>query len=396
MKTLSFVLLSLFFVSGQASPLGDREVLRRHNGIALSRRHLLQSRTDAPPACAALAPALPPVSSPTVSGASSSSPATRRHFSGVSLSSDEEFSSSFVESVTTMVSSWESLCLDCGDVSLSDTCLGFGGFDTINALLETADACDQQVIADRMITFAKSDGIRNRDDLIKFAIGYRKHARHAVRIFDVLPSSLYCLRAPINPELVGVYNAQIEGCNPGVFGSSASALVPFGSDGTCPYGMSADVSTCGCSGGDDSSATTTDDGTSSDDTTDSTDSTDDSSDSTDTTNDSSDSTGSTDDSSDSTDSSTDDSSDSSDNTDSSDSSDTSATSTDTSTATDPSDSSSTSVGSATASADNSVATLTDSTSSADASASIVTPTDTSGPNVQPTDISGNVNDPQGR
>ncbi|KAF9053015.1 hypothetical protein BJ165DRAFT_1523755 [Panaeolus papilionaceus] len=366
MKTLSFVLLSSFLISGQASPLGNREVLRRHNGIALPRRLLLQSRMDAPAACAAITPNLPPASSsstdPTLS---SNATASRRHFSDISFSSEDEISSSFVESVTTLVSSWESLCISSGiDFSFHDSCLDLGGFDTVGALLENADPCDQQDIADRMITFAKSDGIRNKGDLINFALGYRRHARHAVRIFDILPSSLFCSRAPINAELVGVYNAQLEGCNPGIFGSSASALVPFGSDGTCPYGMSADVSTCGCSGGDDSSVSSSDDSTTSGDSSDPSDSTDDSSDS------------------------TDDPSDTTDSTSSSDSSDASTTSTASSDAS--TETSSTDTSSAAASSDSSAATATD------PAAADVTPTNTNGPNFQPTDISGNVNDPEGR
>jgi hypothetical protein len=303
---------------------------------------------------------------------------------GFSEHSSVSVSVSFEESVTTFVQTWEDLCLvSGGDIFTHDPCVNLGGSFGIDALLETADPCDQQDLADSMITFAKSRGIENRDDLIDYAIRFRKHARRSVEILGVIPSSLFCLKASINPELNGIYNEQIDGANPGLFGSPNDALVPFGSSGTCPYEMTADVDSCGCIGSDGSdSSDSTDSSDSSDgsDSTDSTDGTDDSSDSSDSTDgsdDSSDSTDGTDDSSDSTDG-TDDSSDS---TDSSDSSD--GTSTDSSDA------------SATDSADASAATDASSTAST-ADATVTPPPDATGPNFQPTDISGNVNDPAGR
>lgn len=407
MKTFAFVLLSVI-LSATATPLGDRAVFRRHNGIALSRRYILQSRQDAPAACAALPsnttavpdptatdlPTVDPstadnstdttdpsltssnttVADPTAtdnSTATANSTVTRRFWARHGFHggfSDTTFehtsvSVSFEETITSFVSQWDDLCLNSGgDIFTHDPCVNLGGSFAIDALLETADPCDQQDIADSIITFAKSDGIRNRDALINYGISFRRHARRSVEILGVVPSSLFCLRAPINPELVGVYNEQCDGVNPGVFGSPNTPLVPFGAAGTCPLGMSPDVDTCGCVSSDG-----TDDST---DTSDSTDSTDDSSDSTDSTDDSSDATDSTGDSSDSTDS-------------------TDASSTDSSDA------------SSTDSADASTATDATSTDTADATAAtsdatVTPPPDPTGPNFQPTDISGNVNDPAGR
>ncbi|PPQ86930.1 hypothetical protein CVT25_009816 [Psilocybe cyanescens] len=446
MKTLSLVVLSVI-LSVTATPLGDRAVFRRHKGVPLSRRHILQSRTDAPAACAALAP--PPsttttspdlsstgvpvdptaadnstdttdpslasnttVADPTAtdnstvtadnstatadnSTATANSTATRRfwsrgfHGSGFhdglssfdssSFSEETSVSISFEETVSTFVETWEDLCLvSGGDIFTNDPCNTLAGDFGIDALSEHADACDQLDISDSMITFAKSHGIRNKDALIKHALSFRAHPRNAVEVLGVIPSSLYCLRAPINPELVGIYNEQIDGVNPGLFGSPSAPLVPFGSSGTCPLDMTADMSSCGCTGSDGTTDSSADD--SADSTDDSTDSTDDSADSTD------DSTDSTDDSADS----TDDSTDSTDSTDSADASDaTDATSTDTADASAATDASAdaTSTDSADAS---------DSTDAATADA-VTPPTDTAtGANFQPTDISGNVNDPNGR
>ncbi|KAF8163625.1 hypothetical protein B0H34DRAFT_650233 [Crassisporium funariophilum] len=290
---------------------------------------------------------------------------------------EESSVTTFEESISTFVETWEDLCLvSGGDIFTHDPCTSLAGFGGIDALLETADACDQHDIADSMITFAKSKGIKNRDSLINFALSYRRHPRHSVKILGVIPSSLYCLKAPVNEELNGVYNSQFEGASRGIFGSPNTPMVPFGSTGTCPFGMTADVSSCGCVSNDsidttgDAPTTTDDSSIPTDDSTDSTDSTDASTDSTDT-------------STDGTDTSTDaatatDSASVADATDSSD-----ATSTDSADLTSPTDAS------ATASTDDSAS------ATADASNAAAT-AGASGVNVQPADISGNVNDPNGR
>jgi hypothetical protein len=325
----------------------------------------------------------------------------RDHSFGESFGIDDKFSVhdstaiSFEESVSTFVQTWETLCLSSGgDIFTNDPCTSLAGFAGIDALLETADPCDQHFIADSMITFAKSEGVTNSDDLINFAISYRRHARNAVEILGVVPSSLYCLETPVNSELIGVYNEQLDGCDPGLFGSPTSAMVPFGSSGTCPQGMSADVDSCDCASSDGTDDSTDD---SSDGTDDSTDSTDDSSDGSDDCSDGSDdcsgSDDSTDDSSDSTDDSGDDSTDSTDGSD--DSTDDSSDSTDDSgdDSTDSTDNSSddSSDASTTDTADASTATDASSTDSSDASS-----TD-SASSAAATDSSSVVdNDPEGR
>lgn len=84
-----------------------------------------------------------------------------------------------------------------------------------------------------MIDFAKSSGVTNADALITNAVAYRQHPRNALNINGVIPSTPYCQRAPRNPELAGVVNAQLDGVNPGVFGGPTVGLVAFG-DGEYP------------------------------------------------------------------------------------------------------------------------------------------------------------------
>ena len=161
------------------------------------------SRMDIPPRCAS---------------ASRSTPAS----SDSDMSEESSFSS--------FVQTWKTLCPSSGgDIYTNDPCSQLAGFAGVNALMEFADPCDQQHIADSMITFAKSKGIKNKDSLIKFALQYRKHYRNSVEILGVIPSSFYCMETPVNSELDGVSNAQMSGTNPGIFGSPSSPLAPFGS-----------------------------------------------------------------------------------------------------------------------------------------------------------------------
>lgn len=138
------------------------------------------------------------------------------------------------------------------------------GLDGLNALLADADPCAQQDNADAMIAFANSGGVNNTDELIANAIVYRQHPRNAMNILGVIPSTVYCQKAPQSSELVGVVNAQLDGVDPGLFGSPNIPLMPFGarkylsnnpclqyliryfSAGTCPFGQDPDVTTCTC------------------------------------------------------------------------------------------------------------------------------------------------------
>jgi hypothetical protein len=102
------------------------------------------------------------------------------------------------------------------------------GINGINALLANADACAQQDNADAMVDFAKQPGINNEQALIGNAIAYRKHPRNALNINGVVPSTPFCQRAPRNPELNGIVNGQLDGVDPGLFGSPNTAIVAFG------------------------------------------------------------------------------------------------------------------------------------------------------------------------
>ncbi|KAI0748608.1 hypothetical protein C8Q80DRAFT_1354376 [Daedaleopsis nitida] len=144
--------------------------------------------------------------------------------------------------------SWQDLCLASGgDIFTDEPCVQLAGIGGINALLADADPCAQQDNADAMVDFAKSPGVTNVAALIANALAYRRHPRNAFSVNGVLPATPYCTRAPRNAELLGVANAQLDGVDPGVFGSVSVGLIAFGADGTCPFGQTPDVSTCGCS-----------------------------------------------------------------------------------------------------------------------------------------------------
>ncbi|KAF5358148.1 hypothetical protein D9756_001312 [Leucocoprinus leucothites] len=335
----TFFALSLA-LNALATPLGSHAIFRRHTGIPArnARRYILQSRTDAPPACIAKASTasngtdVPDFSNSTVTdptatdvptnsttsdgtlgtvdptgnstdtsvidstgnstdtsaidntgnstdtstidstgnstdtssvdltgtGDNSTVPDTsnstdtntarrRRSFIHTSSGVTTETTTETLD-IVDLAFEWQNLCLlSGGDIFVDDSpCVELAGTDGFNALLSDADPCSQQTFADSIITFAKSPGIVNKDALIAFALEYRRHPRTAVSILGVVPSSLYCMQAPINSELSGIVNAQPDGVNPGLFGSPNDPMVPFGSEGTCPFGTTADVSTCSC------------------------------------------------------------------------------------------------------------------------------------------------------
>ncbi|CDO73536.1 hypothetical protein BN946_scf185014.g6 [Trametes cinnabarina] len=146
-----------------------------------------------------------------------------------------------------VANSWAQLCRSSGgDINNGDPCDQLGPIGGINALLANADPCAQQDNADAMIDFAKSKGVKNKEALIKNAIAYRRHPRNALNINGVVPSTPFCQRAPRNPELKGVVNAQLDGVDPGLFGAPNIAIFPFGQSGSCPFGKKANTKTCTC------------------------------------------------------------------------------------------------------------------------------------------------------
>ncbi|TFK42299.1 hypothetical protein BDQ12DRAFT_662574 [Crucibulum laeve] len=428
MRTTIALLPFTFALLAAASPLGNHENFRRHTGVPhLSRRFILQSRVDAPPACVAAAsanvtaPDLSGIAAPlanttstdnttvadnstvvdpsitadnsTLPADNSTLPADNSTLADNSTSTDNSTTtrrslSARIEQfdLPDMALKWQDLCLQSGgDIITNDPCVFLAGLGGINALLADADTCAQQDIADAMITFAKSKGVTNSKALIAQAIAFRKHPRSAVDILGVVPGTLYCQKAPVNPELSGVVNAQLDGVTPGLYGSPSIPIVPFGSDGTCPFGTIADVSSCSCV--DSSAAVGAANSTAAN--------------STDT---------STDASTDSTDTSTADAADSTDAT-ATDASDATATDASDATATDASDATATDTTDATATDSAAASDATDatdsSTDSTDTSTDSVTPpaateaaaatttAKSSGPNFQPSDIDGDVNDTEG-
>lgn len=128
-----------------------------------------------------------------------------------------------------LAQSWQNLCIvSGGDITTNTPCVTLAGVNGINALLANADPCAQQVNADAMIDFAKSAGITNKQALIDNAITYAKHPRNALNINGVTPSTPFCAQAPKNAELKGIAHAQLAGVNPGLFGSPALGIFPFG------------------------------------------------------------------------------------------------------------------------------------------------------------------------
>jgi hypothetical protein len=124
---------------------------------------------------------------------------------------------------------WQDLCLNSGgDIEVGDPCVKLTGKDGITSLLANADPCAQQDNADAMVTFAKSPNITNKDALITNAREYRTHARNAVQIGDEIPSTPFCQKAPKNEELNDLFNAQLDGVNPGLFGGPDFPIVAFG------------------------------------------------------------------------------------------------------------------------------------------------------------------------
>ncbi|KAF8268873.1 hypothetical protein EI94DRAFT_1416632, partial [Lactarius quietus] len=142
---------------------------------------------------------------------------------------------------------WQDLCLNSGgDIFTNQPCVQLAGKAGVNALLSTGGVCDQQNVADKMIDFAKSAGVSNGNALIAAAVAYRQHPRNADDIGGVVPSTPYCTKQPRNPELKGVVNQQLPGVEHGLYGGPKTPVVAFGEDGTCPAGMTPDVSTCSC------------------------------------------------------------------------------------------------------------------------------------------------------
>ncbi|KAH9173468.1 hypothetical protein EDB89DRAFT_2113825 [Lactarius sanguifluus] len=157
--------------------------------------------------------------------------------------------------------SWQDLCVKGGgkrNGAGGDPCVKPAGQNGIAALLANADPCARQDNADSMVDFAKSPGVKNEQALIANAVAYRKHPRNALNIDGVMLSTLFYEKAPRNEELSGVVNAQLQGVDPGMFGSPKTGLVAFGARdvcstdslhsmaGTCPFGKTADVTTCSC------------------------------------------------------------------------------------------------------------------------------------------------------
>ena len=126
--------------------------------------------------------------------------------------------------------SWQNLCVASGGPRdpNNDPCVVLAGINGINALLANADPCAQQNNADAMIDFAKLPGINNEQALIANAITYRQHPRNALNINGVVPSTPFCQSPPRNSELNGIVNGQLDGVDPGLFGSPSSTIVAFG------------------------------------------------------------------------------------------------------------------------------------------------------------------------
>jgi len=272
---LSLTLCVTAALLSTASPLGDRRVLsRKHTGAPLARRFILSSRFDAPAACAANpvptgdsgnATTIPDPLNVTdtatpdnstiavpIAGDNSTVPDTPVDANATTPADNSTIPAN--GTVTKRYGSWNfddtwfDLCMNSGGNLFyddTDPCFDYG-IDGFSALFADADVCAQQDLADQMITFAKSEGITNSADLIQVAVAYRQLPRESVEIFGFYPSTPYCNKLSINTELRGIWNEQPEGVTSGLFGGPNYPIVPFGEDGSCPYGQYPDVTSCSC------------------------------------------------------------------------------------------------------------------------------------------------------
>ncbi|KAJ7685355.1 hypothetical protein DFH06DRAFT_1158209 [Mycena polygramma] len=277
--SITLAVTAAFFTA--ASPLGGRRSLSfEHQGAPLARRFILSSRFDVPAACEAKptpagdvgnVTAIPNLSNSTVSDTipdNSTLTVPTALNSTISLDNSTlqdtqpdgivaaptDNSTDAADTTPTkrystydFVDAWFDLCSNSGGNVFedSDPCFDYG-IDGFSALFADADVCAQQETADAMITFAKSEGVTNSADLIQFAVSYRRMPRESVQLFGFYPSTPYCGVRPFNTELNGVWNEQPEGVTVNLFGGPKYPIVPFGQDGSCPYGQFPDVTSCSC------------------------------------------------------------------------------------------------------------------------------------------------------
>ncbi|KAJ7174014.1 hypothetical protein C8R43DRAFT_1119403 [Mycena crocata] len=257
-----------------ASPLGNRALARKHTGVPLARRFILSSHLDAPAACAARHhvptgenSTITIPDSTTTDNSTLPEPITAENTTVVdnSIVADAPVdandtapadNSTDADAVAKRYNAyefhdfgdaWFDLCMNSGGDIFhdSDPCFTYG-INGFSALLADADVCAQQENAEAMITFAKSRGVLNSVELIQVATAYRRLPRESVQIFGLYPSTPYCGRASIHPELRGIWNEQLEFVTIGLFGGPNYPIVRFGEEGSCPYGLSPDVTSCSC------------------------------------------------------------------------------------------------------------------------------------------------------
>ncbi|KIJ41288.1 hypothetical protein M422DRAFT_68313 [Sphaerobolus stellatus SS14] len=203
-------------------PAGDANIAARETHPV----HSLMRRVDIPPAC--------------------QSKVTRRSYMDFSIAKRIA-----QEDLPAVAQTWQTACLASGgDITTNDPCVQLAGVRGINSLLAGGAPCDQQDVADDMITFAKSAGVTNSAALIQIAKDYRVHPRNALALDgNVTPSTPFCQTAPKNPELNGLVNGQLNGVDPFRFGGPKFAVVAFGDPVSCPFGQTPDVDSCTCVAG---------------------------------------------------------------------------------------------------------------------------------------------------
>lgn len=276
MKYSAVSLLFAALVVG--SPLGDPVILKRHKD--LSRDFILRSQINAPKTCSLNTSPLPlppnitvpdaNITFPNIPTVDSNSTTIDNNSTTIdnnsttvddspttvdnSTSPDNSTDTSSRRSLSIDRSEWQTLCAISGggiysnfDLNVGLGCINWAGIDAVSALYAEADVCEQQLNADFMISWAKEFGGINTQLFIAQALRYRRYPRRVVKVLDVYPATPYCLLEPINTELIGVYNEQLPFVDYGLYGGPNFPLVSFGGDESCPFGWTADISTCTCS-----------------------------------------------------------------------------------------------------------------------------------------------------
>lgn len=131
-----------------------------------------------------------------------------------------------------------------GSACRGDVCGVLGG-RTIGTLLAASPECSQQDLADEIIDASKNEDAATAANMVQLAIQFRQCEKNTPPDFTANPpsarNSVFCQKAPRNPELIGLVQAQDPANDPTLFFDPAlRATVLAGSQAnTAPFGGAA-------------------------------------------------------------------------------------------------------------------------------------------------------------